>query len=76
MKVHKLATPNMFENVHLAPAGSKTVYTHVAVVKGAPDRLLPHVHYELADDKGKVRLVDGFSQLLSPLLAPQWRCQR
>jgi len=52
--VHKLATPNMFENVHLAPAGSKTVYTHVAVVKGAPDRLLPHVHYELADDKGKV----------------------
>ena len=36
-EVHKLATPNMFENVHLAPAGSKTVYTHVAVVKFARD---------------------------------------
>merc|ERR1719199_906648 len=51
--VHKLQTPNMFENVHLARAGGAP-YTHVAVVKGAPDRLLPHVHYELADDKGKV----------------------
>jgi magnesium-transporting ATPase (P-type) len=47
----KLKTPNEFEGVSLGTR--EPAYTHLGIIKGAPDRLLPHVHNVLADDDGK-----------------------
>jgi magnesium-transporting ATPase (P-type) len=60
--VMKLKTPNMFENVILGERDQP--FTHIGVIKGAPDRLLPHVHNVLADVDG-VCMVD-YTQTLNP----------
>ena len=45
VSVHKLQTPNQFADILLTDDGK--VYTHVAVVKGAPDRVRRRRRVEL-----------------------------
>jgi magnesium-transporting ATPase (P-type) len=60
--VVKLKAPNRFENVVLGERDQP--FTHLGVIKGAPDRLLPHVHNCLADVKGEC-IVD-YTHALNP----------
>lgn len=50
MSVHALPTLNEFAGIHLGQNGNK--YTHVAIVKGAPDRLATHIGYCLEEASG------------------------
>eukprot|EP01071_Lankesteria_metandrocarpae_P007669 Lankesteria_metandrocarpae@DN4745_c0_g1_i1.p1 len=45
---HKLAVPNKCGDVHLG--GNGNTYTHVAILKGAPDRVINHVKRVITSD--------------------------
>ncbi|KAL8454072.1 hypothetical protein Emed_000570 [Eimeria media] len=50
MSVHALPSVNMFAGIKLENDSNK--YTHLAIVKGAPDRLAAHVGYCLSESAG------------------------
>ncbi|KAL8449364.1 hypothetical protein Emag_003654 [Eimeria magna] len=50
MSVHALPSVNMFAGIKLENGSNK--YTHLAIVKGAPDRLAAHVGYCLSETAG------------------------
>merc|ERR1719199_760968 len=60
--VVQLKTPNMFEGVSLGTREPK--FTHLAILKGAPDRLVPHVNNVLTDDGGECTI--DYTAALAP----------
>eukprot|EP00746_Dinoflagellata_sp_MGD_P124567 gnl/MRDRNA2_/MRDRNA2_59165_c0_seq1.p1 gnl/MRDRNA2_/MRDRNA2_59165_c0~~gnl/MRDRNA2_/MRDRNA2_59165_c0_seq1.p1 ORF type:complete len:1304 (-),score=294.04 gnl/MRDRNA2_/MRDRNA2_59165_c0_seq1:516-3950(-) len=57
--IHKLNPkdgPNKFGGLGFKLKGGHQNYTHFAVVKGAPDRLVPNIRYMLCDDDGEVNM--------------------
>jgi magnesium-transporting ATPase (P-type) len=51
--VHKLKTPDMFDNISVKQADNSGPTTHVAIIKGAPDKLFEWVSYLVCqDDEG------------------------
>jgi magnesium-transporting ATPase (P-type) len=62
--VHKVGPDGKFAGLNVAPGVS-----HVAIVKGAPDRLLPMVERTMAEKDGNFTLVDGFDDEAKGLLS-------
>lgn len=57
--IHKLNPkdgPNKFGTVGLKLKGGHQNFTHVAVVKGAPDRLVPNIRLMFCDEGGEVNI--------------------
>ncbi|CDJ57747.1 P-type Ca(2+)-ATPase, putative [Eimeria maxima] len=54
VSVHKLQTSNQFADILLAD--DSKVFTHVAIVKGAPDRMFPHLGFCLSENEGVSRV--------------------
>merc|ERR1712048_575591 len=54
--VHKLKTPGKFDNISLPPppsqSGESAATSHIAIVKGAPDKLFPWISYMISAREG------------------------